>query len=124
MRLILFLGGVLLTTSFSTTAKSECYDLATYTFFNSDLAPAYLGDNAQEQMKESLLVMHDSEIFCKRTVKALKTGKTSSADLRKVIDKTLSDAQNKYEKDGDVDSLELTKLTLEVLKGSIKIAEK
>ncbi|EOZ1715709.1 hypothetical protein [Yersinia enterocolitica] len=108
----------------SASAKSECRELATRAFFKSDLAPIYMNRNNPEQINDSLSVIQNSETYCKLVVKALKKKTTTVNELRERSEESLKLAKDKYERDGDIDALELQKLINEVAEGSIDIAEK
>lgn len=105
-------------------AKSECHELATRTFFESDLSHAYMSQNNPNRIKEALTTIQDSETYCKMIVKAIKTKTVSAEEARKRVDKELKLTKEQYEKDGDMDALELGKLGYELTNGSIDIAEK
>ncbi len=57
-------------------------------------------------------------------VKAIKTKSVSAEEARTRVDRELKSAKEQYEKDGDMDALELGKLGYELGSGSIDIAEK
>jgi len=101
-------------------AKSPCYTLATNAFFNSSLAPTI---STPESLKDAQEEMADGETFCKRMVQAIKTKKTTSDILRSEADKVLAEGKEAFEKDGDMDKLELAKYMQALLIGSAKIAD-
>ncbi|EOI6869283.1 TPA: hypothetical protein PXM90_003065 [Yersinia enterocolitica] len=103
-------------------AKSGCRELATRTFFDSDLAPIYL--NNPEQINDSLSVIQNSETFCKLVVKALKSKTTTAKELHEKAEESIRLAEEQYERDGDMDALALNKLINEISIGAIEIAEK
>jgi hypothetical protein len=95
---------------------------------NSDLAPIYLDNNHREenrkQIQDFLTSVKDGELFCKRIVKFLKTGKISASQTRTKIETQLKDAYKQYEIDGDMDALETEKTIAKIASGAINIADK
>lgn len=67
--------------------------------------------------------MADGETFCKRMVQAIKTKKTTSDILRSEADNVLAEGKEAFEKDGDMDKLELAKYMQALLIGLAKIAD-
>lgn len=108
----------------SASAKSECHELALRIYFKSDLSHKYMGQNNPDRLEDFLTVIHDTELGCKMIVKAIKTKSVSAEEARTRVDRELKSAKEQYEKDGDMDALELGKLGYELGSGSIDIAEK
>lgn len=109
-------------------AKSDCRQLSSETFMNSDLSPIYLDNNhreeSQKQIQDFLATVKDGETFCKIIVKSLKTGKISASQTRTKTENQLKDAYKKYEIDGDMDALETEKAIAKIASGAINIADK
>lgn len=101
-------------------AKSPCYTLATNAFFNSSLAPTI---STPESLKDAQEEMADGETFCKRMVQAIKTGKLTSDTMRAKATVLLTEAKEAFEKDGDMDKLELAKYMYALAVGSAQIAD-
>jgi len=101
-------------------AKSPCHTLATTEFFNSSISPTI---STPESLKDAQEEMANGETFCKRMVQAIKTKKTTSDILRTEADKVLAEGKEAFEKDGDMDKLELAKYMQALLIGSAKIAD-
>lgn len=101
-------------------AKSPCYTLATNAFFKSSLAPTI---STPESLKDAQEEMADGETFCKLMVQAIKTKKTTSDALRSDAAKVLAEGKEAFEKDGDMDKLEIAKYMQALLIGSAKIAD-
>jgi hypothetical protein len=117
------LAFVILLYTHNAAAQSECRVIADRAFMNSDLAPTYLDPNHPEKLDEILSTMQNGEIFCKRAVQAMKSGKVSADVMREKNEKSLKEAQEQYQKDGNMDALEFQKMAAEILNGAIKIAE-
>ena len=111
---------VLMLCSQQSYAKSPCYNLATSTFFNSSLSPNV---STTDSLKDAREEMVDGETFCKRLVHAVKTKKTTSEALQDKANNMLKDAKIEFERDGDMDKLELVKYHYELIVGSARIAE-
>ncbi|MBC3248749.1 hypothetical protein H8I91_00575 [Serratia fonticola] len=105
-----------------TSAKSECREMATRVVLDSDIAPTFLKD--KEDLEDLQANMYNSEVFCKRLVKAIKTGKVTADSIRIKTDAGLKKAEEKYQSDGDVDEFEFEKMLAKVTMESIRIAEK
>ncbi|MFS7241390.1 hypothetical protein AB6849_13840 [Serratia proteamaculans] len=103
-------------------AKSECREMATRVVLESDTAPMFL--NNKEDLKDLQENMYNSEVLCKRLVKAIKTGKVTADNMRASMGDILKEAEEKYQKDGDVDAFEFQKMLIQVTMESIRIAEK
>lgn len=103
-------------------AKSECREMATRVVLESDTAPMFL--NNKEDLKDLQANMYNSEVLCKRIVKAIKTGKVTADNMRSSMGDILKEAEEKYQKDGDVDGFEFQKMLIQVTMESIRIAEK
>ncbi|CAI1614395.1 hypothetical protein [Serratia proteamaculans] len=103
-------------------AKSECREMATRVVLDSDTAPMFLEN--KEDLKDLQANMYNSEVLCKRIVKAIKTGKVTADNMRSSMGDILKEAEEKYQKDGDVDAFEFQKMLIQVTMESIRIAEK
>lgn len=103
-------------------AKSECREMATRVVLDSDTAPTFLKN--KEDLEDLQANMYNSEVYCKRLVKAIKTGKVTADSIRVKTDYGLKEAEEKYQNDGDVDAFEFQKMLAKVTMESIRIAEK
>ncbi|HBE9080726.1 hypothetical protein [Serratia fonticola] len=105
-----------------TSAKSECREMATRVVLDSDTAPTFLKN--KEDLEDLQAFMYNSEVYCKRLIKAIKTGKVTADSIRIKTDYGLKEAEEKYQNDGDVDAFELEKMLAKVTMESVRIAEK
>ncbi|MHA7848238.1 hypothetical protein [Serratia sp. D1N4] len=105
-----------------TSAKSECREMAARVVLDSDVAPVFLKNN--RDLKELQGIMYNAEVFCKRLVKSVKTGKVTADSIRVKTDYGLKEAKEKYQNDGDVDAFEFQKMLAKVTMESIRIAER
>lgn len=101
-------------------AKSPCYKLATTTFFDSSISPTV---STPETLKDAKNEMADGETFCKRVVQFIKTKGTTSEIVKTKADEMLKEAKDEFERDGDMDKLELAKYHYALTVGSAQIAE-
>lgn len=103
-------------------AKSDCREMATRVVLDSGATPMFLEN--KEDLKDLQDIMYNSEVLCKRIVKAIKTGKVTADSIRVKTDYGLKEAEGKYQSDGDVDAFEFQKMLAKVTMKSIQIAEK
>ena len=105
-----------------TAAKAECRKMATRVVLDSDAGPMFLKN--KEDLKDLQDTMYNSEVLCKSIVKAIKTGKAKAENIRIGMEAELKDAEEKYQRDGDIDALEFQKMLVQVTLESVSIAEK